>query len=254
MITTAAAQPTPSSGVKLFGGMVAGLSAAMITSSLLYLFWFIPLGRPGSHIQTVEQIVLALKAGGDARSAEELRPVAESARTRQQWVARVIYTPLEIIILTSTCLVAAYFASLYGKAHDQGDGKGEGTLLLPTLIGTAAGAVVLWLMFSILVARPAAAHPKHHPAHPETPHTSPDVAASHGSQAPVSPPRDTAAHDEHAPQDWSAWLAENSNIAELVAYMLGTLVAAAGGVIAPRGTPRATSATTSNGQTLAPAH
>lgn len=255
MTTTATAQPAKSTGVRFFGGLVSGLSAAMITSSLLYLLWFIPLGRPGSHIQTVDEIVLSMRAAGDARTAEELRPAAESARTRQEWVAKIFYTPLEIIILTSTCLVAAFFASLYAKAHDLGEGRGEGTLLLPTMIGTAAGAVVLWLLFSVLVAKPAAAHPTHAPAHPETPHTPPDVAASHGSQAPASPPRAEAVHDEHAPKDWSAWLAENSNVAELVAYMLGTLVAAAAGVLAPRGTARTSPAATStNGQTLSPAH
>jgi hypothetical protein len=255
MTTPARTQPATFTGVRFFGGLVSGLSAAMITSSLLYLLWFIPLGRPGSHIQTVDEIVMSLKAGGDARPVEELRPVAEGVQTRQQWVARIFYTPLEIIILTSTCLVAACFASLFGRAYDRGDGRGEGTLLLPTMIGTAAGAVVLWLLFSVLVAKPAAAHPTHAPAHPETPHTPPDVAASHGSQAPASPPRAEAAHDEHAPKDWSAWLAENSNVAELVAYMLGTLIAAAVGVLAPRGTARTTPSTTStDGQTLAPAH
>src|SRR4249919_1527101 len=53
--TTSTLQQTPSAGVKFFGGVVAGLSAAMITSSLLYLLWFIPLGRPGSHIPSVDE-------------------------------------------------------------------------------------------------------------------------------------------------------------------------------------------------------
>lgn len=195
MTTDIAVQTPPSAGVKFFGGTVAGLTAAMVSSSLLYLLWFIPLGRPSSNY---------------------------------------FYNFIEVVILTSTCLVAAYFAVLYGRSQDEGDGKPGGTLLLPTLIGTAAGAVVLWLLFSVLVAKPAAAHPQHPPAHPETPHTPPDASAAHGSQAPASPPRAEAIHDEHAPQDWSVWLAENSNIAQLVSYLLGTIVAAAAGVLAPR--------------------
>jgi hypothetical protein len=155
----------------------------------------------------------------------------------------VLFNIVEILILTSTCLVAAYFASLYGRTQDEGDGKPGGTLFLPTLIGTAAGAVVLWLLFSVLVAKPAAAHPTHAPAKPETPHTPSDAAAAaHGSQAPTSPPREEAVHDEHAPQDWSAWLAENSNVAELVAYLLGTITAAAVGVLAPRQAAKPTTA------------
>ena len=89
MNPTAKTHPSTSAGVRFFGGLVSGLSAALITSSLLYLLWFIPLGRPGSHIQTVDEIVLSMRAGGDARTAEELRPAAESARTRQEWVAKI---------------------------------------------------------------------------------------------------------------------------------------------------------------------
>lgn len=191
-----AVQTPPSAGVKFFGGTVSGLTAAMVSSSLLYLVWFIPLGRPSSNF---------------------------------------FFNFIEVVILTSTCLVAAYFAALYGREQDEGDGKPSGgSLLLPTLIGTVAGAVVLWLLFSVLVAKPAAAHPQHPPAHPEVPGTPPDASAAHGSQAPASPPRAEAVHDEHAPQDWSLWLAENSNVAELFSYLLGTIVAAAAGVLAPR--------------------
>jgi hypothetical protein len=258
MNTASIVHPANSASIRFFGGVVSGLSAAMITSSLLYLLWFIPLGRPGSHIQTVEEIVPTLKAAGDARPDAELRTVAEGVRSRQESMA-VFYHLVEILILTSTCLVAAYFAALYGRAHDQGDGRNGGTLMLPTLIGTVAGAVVLWLLFNVLVASPAAAHPQHHApsaVHPAMPQPTPSGAvAAHGSQAPANPPRAEAVHDDHAPKDWSSWLAENGSIAQLIAYLLGTIAAAAVGVLAPRGGGRTTkTVATPDGHNYAPAH
>jgi len=143
-----------------------------------------------------------------------------------------VYSVLEILILTSTCLVAAYFASLYGREHDEGEGRPLGTLLQPTLIGTAVGAVVLWALFYSLVAKPGEAHPSAHGAAPDARASAGPAhgIADHGSQPPVTAPRAEATHAEGAPQDWSAWLAENVHPAELAAYLIGTLAAAAVGV------------------------
>jgi hypothetical protein len=231
MTTAPAVQHSSSKVVKVLGGATAGLTTAMVTSSLLYLMWFVPLDRPGSHIPTTEEIIVSIKKPADPRSAEQLRADAESARTTKIWVARMIYTPFEIILLTSTCLVAAYMASLYGRAHDAGEGKGGGSLFLPTLIGTAAGAVVLWALFSVLVAQPAAAHPEEHAKPSNAP--LPPSAYDHGSQPPLPATKDVD-HDDHKTKDWSGWLADHRHPAQLTAYILGTLAAAIAGVLAPR--------------------
>lgn len=234
----AAAQPT-SPIVKLLGGATAGLTTAMVSSSLLYLLWFVPLDRPGSHIPTTDEIIKVIKTPDDKRTADQLRADAESVRSTKMNVAKFIYTPFEILLLTSTCLVAAFMASLYGRANDEGDGKNAGgTLLLPTMIGTAAGAVVLWALFSVLVAQPAAAHPQHH-AEPSKA-TPPAGAADHGSQAPKTPPAEKAVHDDHGPKDASTWMAEHAHPMQLTAYMIGTLAAAVVGVMAPRGAAKPT--------------
>ena len=235
-MTTAPSVQQPSSAVvKLLGGATAGLTTAMVTSSLLYLLWFVPLDRPGSHIPTTEQVEKTIRLASDPRTPEQLRADAESARNWMVFRARWIYTPFEILLLTSTCLVAAYMAALYGRTQDEGDGKAAGgSLLLPTMIGTAAGAVVLWALFSVLVAQPAAAHPQHH-AEPSQA-TLPAGAADHGSQAPHTPPVEKVTHDDHGSKDWSSWMAEHAHPMELAAYMIGTLAAAIVGVMAPRGT------------------
>jgi len=254
---TSTVRPGSSAGLKFFAGMVSGLSAAMITSSLLYLLWFIPLGRPGSHVPTVEQIIPTLQVAGDTRTPEQLRQAAESSHA---WAASMskVYSVLEILILTSTCLVAAYFASLYGREHDEGEGRPVGTLLQPTLIGTAAGAVVLWALFYSLVARPGEAHPSAHGGATPEAHASAGPAhgiADHGSQPPVSLPRAEAEHAEGAPQDFSAWLAENVHPAELASFLIGTLAAAAVGVLAPRGAAKQTAAAANaNGHSYMPGH
>ena len=235
MTTAPAVQQSSSKAVKILGGATAGLTTAMVTSSLLYLFWFVPLDRPGSHIPSTDEMITKIRVADEKRTADQLRADAESARNTKIWVARMIYTPFEIILLTSTCLVAAYMASLYGRAHDAGDGKGGGSLFLPTMIGTAAGAVVLWALFSVLVAQPAAAHPEEH-AKPSNAPLPPSVH-DHGSQPPSHATKDVD-HDDHKPKDWSGWLAENVHPAELTAFILGTLAAAVAGVLAPRGAGR----------------
>jgi hypothetical protein len=241
-------------GLKVFAGIVSGVSISLVVCSLLYLAWFIPLGRPGASVQTVDQIVAEIKKSGKAgdKSDDELVKIAESRRATSLWLAGIVYRPLEVLIISSACVVAAFYGAWYARAHDEGEGLAGGPTALPTMVGSAAGAVVLWsLVFALLVYPASVAGGAEHGGHDAaaanheygkaTPHD------EHAKAAPHDEHGEAASHEEHAsapkaehtelttaPPAWAAWFAANSTIADLLVYFGGTIVAAGVACVVPR--------------------
>jgi hypothetical protein len=228
--------------LKAFAGTVSGLSMSIVICSVLYLFWFVPFDRPGHRIGTVKEIQTELKSQpvNAGRSESELRQAAESALSFRTWTGRIIWQPLEILLVTSTCLFAAYFAALYSRCQDTGEGKPGGSLVMPTLVGTIIGAAVLWGSINSLVvsnghAAEAAAHANAHTANQH--HDAPGHEHDHDAAA--------AAHKHD-------WRYEQWNYARLIAFLVGTITAGLVGSLVPRGASRS-GIPTSMG-TLQPAH
>jgi hypothetical protein len=131
----------------------------------------------------------------------------------------VFYRPLEFLLVTSAVVLAAWFAALYIKMDDRHFGGGDGSLLKPTLVGSAVGAAALWGLLILLVHIPQAEHAGHG-AH----------GAEHGATA-------------GKPVSLSAFLADNSALADVVCYLGGTAVAS----LVAAATARGTSGAAANG-------
>jgi hypothetical protein len=184
----------------------------------------------GSVQEIVEQIKKTPQAAG--RSDAELQSTAESVRSQRTFAANFLFRPFEFVLLTLTCLVAAYFAAVYGLYHDKGEGKPAGSLLQPTLIGTAVGAVVLWGALSTLVLSDghAAEAAKAKAAKTADAHTHHSDAKHDGHDH-----KTAERHEVHAAGHNKDWRFDLWNYARLLAYLVGTVTAAFVGVLAPRG-------------------
>jgi hypothetical protein len=225
-------------GLKVFAGIVSGVSISLVVCSLLYLAWFIPLGRPGSSVQTVEQIVAEIKKSGKAgeRTEEELVKVAESRRATSLWLAGIVYRPLEFLIISSACVVAAFYGAWYARAHDEGEGLAGGPTALPTLVGSVAGTAVMWILVVTLLHYPAsiAGGSEHGHGGHEVATASHEHSTSVPHEEHASAPKAEHAEPAAAAPAWAAWFAANSTIADLLVYFGGTIVAAGVACVVPR--------------------
>ncbi len=212
-------QPERNNALRMFGALTSGVSASAVVVPIVLLLWFTALGRPGSNLKSAEGIVAEIRAAGKAgeRTDAQLLSAAQASRKTQQMLATVFYRPLEFLLVTSAVVLAAWFAALYIKMDDRHFGGGDGSLLKPTLVGSAVGAAALWGLLIMLVHIPQAEHGGH---------------GAHGGEHGAGAGR---------PVSLSAFLADNSALADVVCYLGGTAVASLAAAATARGAAGAAS-------------
>jgi hypothetical protein len=153
-------------------------------------------------------------------------------------MGRVFLRPLEYLLISGACICAAYFAARYARTHDLGEGKPDGSVWKPTVAGSAIGIAAMWIGINAFLVYPQSAY-----GHGDSNATSESSvkadehakADSHGKTAEHAKSDEHAAKaDEHA-AGLGPWLAENHNIAELIAYFFGTVIASLVACLVPRG-------------------
>ena len=242
--------------LKLFAGIVTGVSVSLVVFPILFLIWFVPLGRPGHRPPTPEESLAAVKAANAPAQGEvnpapektekELQVLAQSSNEFSVMMGRLFLRPLEYLLISGAAICAAYCAARYARANDMGEGKPDGSVWKPTVMGSAVGVAAMWIGINALLVYPQSAYP-----HGESgTHAAVDHSKSgahlatddHGKKDDHAKAADHGNKDEHAaaPAEKHAagigpWLAENHNIAELIAYFFGTIVASLVACLVPRG-------------------
>lgn len=134
-------------GVRVFAGLACAVSMALVAASVLYLTWFVALGRP--TVFDPQAAEAAFKLANAAATPEQVEKAVHDADTAGASL-RTALVPVEMVVASLPFAVGAFFSALFLAYYRKGAGLSHPPLWTLTGLGTAASIALFWLLVLLL--------------------------------------------------------------------------------------------------------